>query len=70
MAKHGAVYCLAPQLQVSNELASVELVQILPDKVIEETLCRHHWILLKGVYKEVSDAIISHAQQVLAVNHG
>lgn len=66
MTKHGAAYCLAPQLQVSNELASGELVQILPDKVIEETLYWHHWILLKGIYKEVSDAIISHAQQVLA----
>ncbi|WP_268244301.1 hypothetical protein [Shewanella saliphila] len=44
-------------------------MQILPDKVIEETLYWHHWILLKGIYKEVSDAIISHAQQVLA-SHG
>ncbi|WP_445773504.1 LysR family transcriptional regulator ArgP [Shewanella sp.] len=65
MAKHGAAYCLVPKTQIISELASGELVHICKQHIITETLYWHHWILLKGVYKAVSDAIIAHAQSVL-----
>lgn len=65
MAKHGAAYCLAPELQIRAELASGELVHIFTEQKIVETLYWHYWVLLKGVYKEVSDAIITHGQKVL-----
>jgi len=65
MAKHGAAYCLIAELQIEQELANGELVHIFPEQKIVETLYWHHWILLKGVYKEVSDAIIYHGQRVL-----
>ncbi|KVX02312.1 LysR family transcriptional regulator ArgP [Shewanella frigidimarina] len=65
MAKHGAAYCLVPKTQIKPELATGELVHICKDHIITETLYWHHWILLKGVYKDVSDAIIAHAQSVL-----
>ncbi len=67
MAKHSAAYCLIPELQIENELLLGDLVNILPQQKIVETLYWHHWILLKGVYKAVSDAIIFHGQQVLGV---
>jgi LysR family transcriptional regulator (chromosome initiation inhibitor) len=65
MAKHGAAYGLVPKTQIKPELASGELVHICKEHIITETLYWHHWILLKGVYKDVSDAIVAHAQAVL-----
>jgi len=65
MAKHGAAYCLIAELQIEQELANGELVHIFPEQKIVETLYWHHWILLKGIYKEVSDAITYHGQRVL-----
>lgn len=67
MAKHSAAYCLIAELQIENELATGELVNILPEQKIVETLYWHHWVLLKGVYKAVSDAIITHGKRVLGV---
>jgi LysR family transcriptional regulator (chromosome initiation inhibitor) len=64
-AKQGLAYCLIPKLQIQAELAAGELINLLPDKVITRTLYWHHWVLLKGVFKEFSVAIIARAQQAL-----
>lgn len=68
MTKHGTAYCLIAELQIKDELKSGELVHIFKEQRIVETLYWHHWILLKGIYKQVSDAIITHGQRVLGKN--
>ncbi|WP_286265159.1 LysR family transcriptional regulator ArgP [Thalassotalea atypica] len=65
MAKHGAAYCLIAELQIQEELAKGELVHIFKQAKITESLYWHHWVLLKGIYKKISNAIISHGRQVL-----
>ena len=66
MAKHGVAYCLIPELQISQELRNGQLINLLPDKPLVEVLYWHHWILIKGIHKKVSDAIINYGQQVLS----
>jgi len=65
MAKHGAAFCLVAELQIKDELATGELINILPDYKLVETLYWHHWVLLKGVHKKISDVIIEQGQNVL-----
>lgn len=64
-AKHGIAYCLIPKLQIQAELASKELVSLMPEHPIIRTLYWHHWVLLKGVFKTFSSAIITRAQYAL-----
>ncbi len=68
LAKNGAAFCLIPKLQIESELALGELIHIFPEQKIRETLYWHHWVLLKGIYKQVSDAIVEYGQQVLGGN--
>ena len=68
LAKNGAAFCLIPKLQIESELALGELIHLLPEKKITETFYWHHWVLLKGIYKQISDAIVNHGQQVLEGN--
>ena len=65
MAKHGAAFCLVAELQIKQELQDGSLINLLPDYKLTETLYWHHWILLKGVHKTVSDVIIEQGQKVL-----
>ena len=64
-AKQGLAYCLIPKLQIQAELTSGVLVNLMPEHPIIRTLYWHHWILLKGVFKEFSTAIITRAKQAL-----
>lgn len=68
MAKYGAAYCLIAELQIERELVTGELVNIFPEQKIVETLYWHHWVLLKGIYKDVSDAIKCYGKNVLGVS--
>jgi LysR family transcriptional regulator (chromosome initiation inhibitor) len=65
IAKHGAAYCLVSELQIKNELQSGELINLLPDYKLVETLYWHRWTLLKGVHKKISDVIIEQGQRIL-----
>jgi LysR family transcriptional regulator (chromosome initiation inhibitor) len=64
-AKQGLAYCLIPKLQIQTELTSGELINLMPENPIVRTLYWHHWVLLKGVFKQFSIAIIHRAQQAL-----
>ena len=64
-AKQGLAYCLIPKLQIQAELSSGQLIDLMPDNSIVRTLYWHHWVLLKGVFKQLSNAIIHRAKQAL-----
>ncbi len=65
LAKYGAAYCLVAELQIKDELASGALINLLPDYKLIETLYWHHWTMLRGVHKKVSDTIIQEGQRIL-----
>ena len=65
LAKQGVAYCLVPELQIRNELATGELVKLCTEKVLVETLYWHSWVLVKGVNKQISQEIIEVGQQLL-----
>ncbi len=65
LAIQGAAYCLIAEQQIRAELASGKLINILKDTQLVQTLYWHRWILVKGVYKQISDAIITSAQALL-----
>jgi len=64
-AKQGLAYCLIPKLQIQDELSSGALINLMPEHPIVRTLYWHHWILLKGVFKQLSMAIITRAENAL-----
>lgn len=64
-AKQGLAYCLIPKLQIQTELSSGKLINLMPEHPIVRTLYWHHWILLKGVFKAFSTAIVTRAKQAL-----
>lgn len=65
LAKQGVAYCLVPELQIKNELANGELINLCPQKQLIETLYWHSWILVKGVNKKISEEIVSYGQKLL-----
>lgn len=65
LAKQGVAYCLLPELQIKNELASGELVMLCEDKQLIETLYWHSWVLVKGINKKISQEIIRVGQTLL-----
>jgi len=65
LAKQGVAYCLLPKLQISHELKSGELINLLPDNELIETLYWHSWVLVKGINKKISQQIVQIAQQKL-----
>ncbi|MDB2384736.1 LysR family transcriptional regulator ArgP [Endozoicomonas sp.] len=65
MAKAGVAYCMICELQVKKELASGELINILPDLWDTRVLYWHHWILETGRLKMLSQHVIKHARQAL-----
>ncbi len=64
-ALQGLAYCLIPKLQIQAELNAGDLVDLMPENSITRTLYWHHWVLLKGVFKELSKAIIHRAEHAL-----
>jgi len=65
LVKQGAAYSLIPQLQIKNELASGEIINILPNIKLTQTLYWHRWALVKGVYKQISETITSTGKNIL-----
>ncbi|WP_448569499.1 LysR family transcriptional regulator ArgP [Thalassotalea ganghwensis] len=65
LAKSGTAYCLVSELQIKQELASGELVNILPNYKLVKPLYWQSWVMLKGVHKALSDAIIKQGHQQL-----
>ena len=65
MACAGVAYCLIPELQIEDELACGKLVKLTPCQ-LTIPLYWHRWILLKGLYRQVSEQIISAAQSALS----
>jgi len=68
LAKQGVAYCLLPELQIKNELASGELIKLCPEKELIETLYWHSWVLAKGVNKKISQEIIRVGQEQLNIS--
>lgn len=64
-AKQGLAYCLIPKLQIPAELSSGALINLMPENTVTRTLYWHHWVLLKGLFKQFSNAIVQRAQQAL-----
>ena len=43
---------------IKNELADGSLINLLPKHELIRTLYWHRWVLVKGVFKKISEAII------------
>ena len=65
MALAGVAYCLIPRLQITDELEKGELIDITPGFLMSYRIYWHHWQLETGVLQEISNAIVSYAQQNL-----
>ncbi|MFT4928670.1 MAG: LysR family transcriptional regulator (chromosome initiation inhibitor) [Phenylobacterium sp.] len=65
LAKQGAAYCLISQLQIADELERGELINILPDKSLNEVLYWHCWVMVSGIYKQVSEHVVKSARALL-----
>jgi len=66
LAKQGVAYSLLPKLQIANELANGELVNLSPENELVETLYWHSWVLVKGINKNISQQIVKIGQEILA----
>lgn len=66
LAKQGVAYSLLPKLQIANELANGELVNLSPENELIETLYWHSWVLVKGINKNISQQIVKVGQEILA----
>ncbi|PAJ75446.1 ArgP/LysG family DNA-binding transcriptional regulator [Pseudoalteromonas sp. NBT06-2] len=65
LVKQGAAYSLIPKLQIKNELVSGDIINILPNIKLTQTLYWHRWVLVKGVYKQISEAIMLTGKTIL-----
>jgi LysR family transcriptional regulator (chromosome initiation inhibitor) len=65
IAKLGMAYCIVPAIQIESELASGELVNILPTYRYHRQLYWHHWTLESGILAEVSRSLVDYARQIL-----
>jgi transcriptional regulator, ArgP family len=61
LAKAGVAYCLIPVWQIADELAT-GCLQRLPAPPLYRHLFWHRWILERGIYKQLSEAVIAHCQ--------
>ncbi|WDE13425.1 LysR family transcriptional regulator ArgP [Thalassomonas haliotis] len=65
LARQGIAYCLIPELQIKQELAGGDLVNLLPDKAHIETLYWHTWGLAGGIYRELAQLIQTRGREML-----
>jgi len=65
LAKQGAAYCLVPTLQIEDEIANGELINLCSDKSITLTLYWHSWVLVQGIHKKISKEIVRYGRQIL-----
>lgn len=66
LARQGLAYTLLPRLQISELLQSGELINLLPEKSQVQKLHWHCWVLVKGIYKKVSQQVVEGARAYLA----
>ncbi|MBZ6074244.1 LysR family transcriptional regulator ArgP [Aeromonas schubertii] len=66
LALQGCAYCLIPRLMIEPELASGELVDLLPGQGVSRTLYWHRWALESGLLARLSEICIGRARTVLA----
>lgn len=65
LATQGVAYTLLPKLQIPQQLEQGQLVNLLPHKPHVQSLYWHCWVMLRGVYKEVSDAMVADGRRYL-----
>ncbi|TFH91485.1 LysR family transcriptional regulator ArgP [Vibrio ouci] len=65
LALMGCAYCLIPKLQIERELASGELVDLMPDFFMSFRIYWHHWHLETQLLSEITQAIINHTKELL-----
>jgi LysR family transcriptional regulator (chromosome initiation inhibitor) len=65
MALADLAYCLLPQTQAQNFIESGELIDLAPEHHITQTLYWHSWVLERGVFKDVSDTVVSYGNDLL-----
>jgi LysR family transcriptional regulator (chromosome initiation inhibitor) len=65
LAVQGVAYALLSKLQIKDQLESGELVNLLPHKSLQQTLYWHCWVMLRGVYKQVSVEMVKNARLLL-----
>jgi len=69
-ATQNLAYCFIAELQIQKELATGQLVNLLPNKELIRTLYWHRWSLVKGLFKTLSDVIIQEGNRALDIpNH-
>ncbi|QOL25324.1 LysR family transcriptional regulator ArgP [Thalassotalea sp. LPB0316] len=66
MSLAGVAYSLLPTTQAQAFLDNGELIDIAPSLRIQQQLYWHSWHLERGIYREVSQAIVKFAQELLA----
>lgn len=65
LALMGCAYCLIPKLQIERELASGELVDLMPNFFMSFRIYWHHWQLETLLLSEITQAIINHTKELL-----
>ncbi|KOO13537.1 chromosome replication initiation inhibitor protein [Vibrio xuii] len=65
LALMGCAYCLIPKLQIQRELASGELVDLMPNFFMSFRIYWHHWQLETQLLSEITQAIINHTKDLL-----
>jgi LysR family transcriptional regulator (chromosome initiation inhibitor) len=65
LALMGCAYCLIPKLQIERELASGELVDLMPNFFMSFRIYWHHWQLETQLLSEITQAIINHTKELL-----
>ena len=65
LAKQSVAYGMIPDLMIRDELASGELIEVIPDIRHNRVLFWHRWALESGVMKQVSEHLIGYARDQL-----
>jgi LysR family transcriptional regulator, chromosome initiation inhibitor len=66
MALAGAAYCLLPQTQVNEYLATGQLLDLAPQQHLVRELYWHSWVLERGVFKQISSTVVEYGKALLA----
>ncbi|WP_017003240.1 LysR family transcriptional regulator ArgP [Enterovibrio norvegicus] len=64
MAKLGVAYCLIPKLQIEQELANGELIDLCPGDGVTRHLYWHHFATESGILAKMTKACLSYARAV------
>lgn len=61
LAKAGVAYCLIPRLQIRDELACGQLLALESPPYFRH-LYWHRWVLERGLYQQISNALLQYAR--------